>query len=156
MPDFTRQPALPGFIHRKIAAINWTFDPAGMPREGSRRWDVAAAHAELDWALADWRRCNPHWNGWDHEAHSLAAVNRLPHEHKAAMVVNVWMKAHVWSAEIAKNLAFKEPDRAYIAGLRGELRKLMALLWRYRCEWKAARAEIDMPAGPAAVLRRAA
>lgn len=85
-----RRPALPGFLARKMIATRW--------QPTYRRAIVEACRAEIDWSVSDWRRLNPHWNGWNHEAAMLAQPHRLPHEVAAARVLNCW--GHVQPLEM--------------------------------------------------------
>lgn len=87
-----RKPALPGFLARKLGAIDWL---GGVPDAWTLRWVIETCRAELDWSEADWRRMNRNWNGWSSEAYALAAPHQMPHEQAAARVLNAWAHVHV-------------------------------------------------------------
>lgn len=82
-----REPALVGFLMRKVIATGRTTDRAHM---------VEACKAELDWSIADWSRLTG-FSGLSHDyrdgAHP-ADIHRLPHERAAATVLNCWGHLH--------------------------------------------------------------
>jgi hypothetical protein len=88
-----RQPALPGFIVRKLFAANVT---------GERATVIEACKAELAWASADWLRIAVRRLAWDHEIEQDAAAHRLPHERAAARVLNCWGHLHPTEHELRK------------------------------------------------------
>jgi hypothetical protein len=51
---------------------------------------IERLNAELVWSVSEWRRLNPSWRGYNHEAELAAAAERLPHEVAAATALNAW------------------------------------------------------------------
>jgi hypothetical protein len=162
-----RQPALPGFIMRKLLAGRLT-------DFRSREASIECCKAEMDWAHSDWRRIvadlglgavDHKEQTWGTPAWQLAL---LPHESAAQIVVNIWsehvmpkeqrarelltrMKAQRkagWNTvEIAKDV------RWYLAERRKLLPKLKAAIERYA----KLREQLDRtPSGPACPKRQAA
>ncbi len=107
-----RQPAPPGFLARGIARIDWQGAP---PDEGSRRWLVELCRAELAWADAEWRLLDPAAaaaDGRRHDEPHPAEAWRLPHESKAAQVVNAHLHLDVEEWRIRELLARLPLQRA--------------------------------------------
>jgi hypothetical protein len=153
-----RRPALLGFLVRCSLAT---------PADTGLRITIEFCRAELKWSVADWKRLNPHFNGWDHEAGDQSERCRLPHEKAAAHVLNIWghiVGPRVRIAEllsIAKDRKSRGDDRladamtdlSYYLAAR---RKAWALLIPAIKAYRAARAAIDAPTGAPCQQRIAA
>ena len=132
IPATARQPALQGFLLRKAAA----------ERPGTRAHLLEQLRAEIDWSVADWKRLNPAWNGWNHEAEHIAAGYRLPHEKHAARALNA--HGHMVGLEYSMRMAAGRKDSKSFAADRPQLRKALKL-WRAAVrDWAAARESIEI------------
>lgn len=80
---FTRQPALPGFIVRRL------FAAAAKP---GRQTVIEACRAELDWSRADFTRMSRFFDSHveQYDGPHPEQAYRLPHEQAAARVLNCW------------------------------------------------------------------
>lgn len=76
-----RQPASAAFVARRLAAIAWHGAPT------ARAWLVETCRAELEWAVAEWRRLAGDPDVLPSGPHPSESW-RLPHERAAARVVN--------------------------------------------------------------------
>lgn len=134
-----------------------------------QRWQGLSQHqtilkrldAELAWSKSEWKRLNPHFGGYDHEAQLAAAAERLPHEEAAATALGAWghvvghkkrlreckarlqaQRAAGWHAHV---IATADDLRAHWQNRRRAWRVFLTALRRYR----ELRDEVDPPAGPA-------
>lgn len=159
-----RQAALPGFLARSILRIDWL---DGVPDPWSLRWVIETCRAELAWSVANWRKLNPDWRGFDHEAVALSEPWRLPHERAAAKVLNAWGHVHLptgeWhevkarlraqlkaAADTRQSLPYRlqwlkrgADTRSELDDCRDRRRKAWPALLEAIAEYRAARAEID-------------
>ena len=160
-----RQAALPGFLARRLLRMTTP------PLPGTRAHLVETCRAELDWSVADWKRINPYWNGWDHEAADMAEAHRLPHERAAARLVNA--HGHLDTIEhCARRVLQRIPGQraaasrmdqsaeyraswqisltgslAELDNYKGQLRRALVAYRKAGREYRRLRAEIDSPTG---------
>lgn len=124
--------------------------------------------AELAWATAEWRRLNPYWSGWDHEAELAAAAERLPHEQAAATALNAWGHVVGHRARIAECRARLKSQRragwhAHAIDTADDLRahwQNRRLAWRVFLQalrrYRELRAAVDPSPNPPMCVKEAA